>query len=76
MMLFVALGVFWIVRLITVFADLFRSDLSGGLKALWVFLLVLLPLLGVLIYLVARGGDKTQRNLEEAKAADLARYRM
>ncbi len=73
---FFALGVAWIVLLIKVFADLFRSDMSGGLKALWVLLLVLLPFLGVLIYLVGRGGDTTQRNLEESKSADMARYQM
>ena len=75
-MLFFALGVSWIVLLIKVFADLFRSDMSGGFKALWVFLLVLLPFLGVLIYLVGRGGDTTQRSLEESKSADMARYQM
>jgi hypothetical protein len=40
---------------IGVFADIFRRhDLSGGAKAGWILLIFLLPLLGILIYLIAR----------------------
>ena len=46
---------FWI--LITVFIDIFRSpDLSGGAKALWFLFVLFIPLSGVLVYLIARGG--------------------
>ncbi len=52
----------WILLLIFVFADIFRSaDLSGLAKALWVIFVVVLPWLGVLIYLIARGGDMQAR---------------
>ncbi len=52
----------FLVILINVLIDLFRSrDLSGGMKALWVLVLVVLPLLGVLIYLIARGGGIQDR---------------
>jgi hypothetical protein len=47
----------WIYLLIIVFADLFRShDISGWVKALWTIFIIILPLIGVLIYLIARGG--------------------
>ncbi len=50
------LFVIWFWLLLTVFSDLFRDhELSGGLKALWVFALVLLPYLGIFVYLIARG---------------------
>jgi hypothetical protein len=70
------LWVVWFWLLITVFADIFRSDdLSGWGKAGWVVLTVLLPYLGVLAYLVARGRSmqerqgQRQRQLEEATAS-------
>jgi hypothetical protein len=66
------LWVVWFWLLITVFADIFRSeDLSGWGKAGWVSLTVLLPYLGVLVYLVARGhsmqGRQAQRQWEAAE---------
>lgn len=59
----------WIWLLITVFADLFRdSSLSGWAKAAWVIFVIVLPFLGILVYLIARGDGMTERNL--AAAAD------
>jgi hypothetical protein len=70
------LWVAWFWLLISVFADIFRSDdLSGWGKAGWVLLTVLLPYLGVFVYLIARGRTmqerevKRQRELEEATAS-------
>lgn len=58
--------VMFIVILINVLIDLFRShDLSGWAKALWVIVLVVLPLLGVLIYLIARGGGMQERAIKQ-----------
>ena len=58
--------VMFIVILINVLIDLFRShDLSGWAKALWVIVLVVLPLLGVLIYLIARGGGMQERAIQQ-----------
>ena len=53
--MFVFFGfVVWIWLLVVVFGDIFRShDMGGFAKALWVLLVVVLPLLGVLIYLIA-----------------------
>ena len=58
---------FWI--LITIFGDIFRShDLSGGMKAFWTIFVILLPFLGILIYLIARGSGMQDRAIEQAKA--------
>jgi len=60
--------VIWIWILITVLVDLFRDhELSGWAKALWVFFLIVLPFLGVLIYLIARGDGMRHRAVEEQK---------
>src|SRR6202044_451306 len=56
-MLYFFLFFIWIWLLITVFVDIFRShDLSGWSKALWSIFVIILPFLGVFIYLIARGG--------------------
>lgn len=58
----------WIWILITVLVDLFRDhELSGWAKAAWVFFLIVLPFLGVLIYLIARGDGMRQRAIEEQR---------
>lgn len=52
----------FLVVLINVVIDLFRShDINGWMKALWLLILIALPLLGVLIYLIARGGGMAER---------------
>jgi hypothetical protein len=52
----------WIGLLFFVIMDIFRSrDLSGGAKALWVLFVFLIPLIGVLAYLIARGGEMHDR---------------
>ena len=58
----------WIWLLIKVFADIFRSDSSGWVKAGWTIFVVILPMLGVLVYLIAQGGDMAQRDMEQAAA--------
>jgi len=59
---------FWI--LIVIFGDIFRDhDLSGGLKAFWVLFVVIVPLLGILVYLIARGGGMAARAASQQKAA-------
>jgi hypothetical protein len=70
------LWVAWFWLLLTVFADIFRSDdLSGWGKAGWVVLTVVLPYLGVFVYVIARGRSmqerqvQRQRELEEATAS-------
>ena len=63
----------WIWLLITVFADIFRSnDLSGWAKALWSIFVILVPYLGVFVYLIARGHKMSEHALEAAQAQDAA----
>jgi hypothetical protein len=69
-MLEIFVFVLWIYLLIIVFSDIFRSrDLSGGAKALWVLFVIILPYLGVLIYLIARGGSMHERAEKSAEQA-------
>ena len=57
----------WIWILVTVFMDIFRSpDLSGWGKALWSIFVIILPFLGVFVYLIARGGKMQERKLHDA----------
>ena len=52
----------WIWLLIVIFMDIFRShDLRGLVKAIWVIFIIVLPFLGVLVYLIARGGSMHER---------------
>jgi ABC-type multidrug transport system fused ATPase/permease subunit len=58
----------WIMCLFYVFADIFRShDMGGGAKTVWCIFIIILPFLGVFVYLIARGGGMTQRSLEQAQ---------
>jgi ABC-type multidrug transport system fused ATPase/permease subunit len=58
---------FWIWVLISIFADIFRShDLGGFAKALWVVFVIVLPFLGVVVYLIARGEGMHERAAERA----------
>ncbi len=65
--LYFFLFVIWIWLLIMVFFDIFRSHDIGGLaKALWVIFVLILPFLGVFVYLVARGGKMHERAAQQA----------
>ena len=58
------LVVIWFWILITVFIDIFRSpDLSGWDKALWFLFVLLIPLIGVVLYLIVRGGTMNERSV-------------
>jgi Short C-terminal domain/Phospholipase_D-nuclease N-terminal len=60
------LWVAWIWILILILSDVFRRrDISGWVKALWVFFLIVLPFLGVLIYLIAESDGMAQRRAED-----------
>ena len=63
--------VIWIWILVYVFIDIFRSrDLSGWAKALWFLFVLLIPLIGVLVYLIARGGKMHERAAQQAQQQD------
>ena len=72
-MLWFFLFFIWIWLLIVVFSDLFRShDLSGWAKAFWVIGIIILPYLGVFIYLIARGHKMAEHAQQAAAAQDAA----
>jgi len=63
----------WIWLLIVVFADIFRSgELSGWAKALWTLFVIVLPYLGVFVYLIARGPRMHEHAEQAARAQDAA----
>jgi ABC-type multidrug transport system fused ATPase/permease subunit len=63
----------WIWLLIVIFSDIFRShDMNGLAKALWVIFVIILPFLGVLVYLIARGGSMHERAEKQAQAQQQA----
>jgi ABC-type multidrug transport system fused ATPase/permease subunit len=65
------LWVIWIWILIMVFIDIFRShDLGGFAKALWFLFVLFIPLIGVLVYLIARGGSMHERAAQQARRQD------
>jgi hypothetical protein len=65
------LWVVWIWVLIWVFMDIFRSqDLSGLAKALWFVFVLFIPVIGVLVYLIARGDSMNERAVKQAQQQD------
>ena len=59
----------WIWMVIAIFSDIFRDqELGGGAKALWTLFLIILPWLGALAYLIARGKSMNERTAQAAKA--------
>ena len=60
--------IIWFWLLITVFADVFRRhDTSGFAKVLWIIFVIVLPFLGVFIYLIVNHDGMTQRSMNEAQ---------
>jgi hypothetical protein len=66
-MLILFLWIAWIMVLFHVVVDIFRSDMGGFSKALWVIFVIVIPWLGVLIYLIANGDDMARRNVESVR---------
>jgi len=57
----------WLWLLFRIFADIFRSpDLGGFAKTLWIIFVIVLPFLGVFVYVIARGNSMTQRSIDQA----------
>ena len=64
------LWVAWLVVLFRIIGDIFRRhDTSGWVKALWVIFVIVLPFLGVLVYLIVNGDEMGRRDLEQTRAA-------
>jgi energy-coupling factor transporter transmembrane protein EcfT len=62
------LWIIWIFILFRVIFDIFRShDLGGFAKALWLIFVIILPFLGVFVYLIARGHSMAERDVQRAQ---------
>ena len=69
-MLIIFAWIIWFWLLITVFSDLFRRrDTSGFAKVLWIIFVIVLPFLGVFIYLIVNHDGMTDRSMKQAQAA-------
>jgi Phospholipase_D-nuclease N-terminal/Short C-terminal domain len=69
----IALLFVWIYLVIIVFTDIFRShDMSGWAKAGWIVLIIFVPLIGVLIYFIARGHKMQEHARQDYQAQDAA----
>jgi hypothetical protein len=72
-MLWFFIWVMWLFLLFRTVADIFRSeDLSGVAKVAWLIFVIVLPYLGVFVYIIARGTGMTRRDIERHRAAEEA----
>ena len=63
----------WIMALFYVFADIFRShDMGGFAKTMWLIFVIVVPFLGVFVYLLARGDKMAEHAAQQAEAQDAA----
>ena len=70
-MLWIFLWVLWFFLLFRIIVDIFRSDDLGGWgKAAWLLFVIILPFLGVFVYLIARGSKMGQRDMQQAQAQE------
>lgn len=59
----------WIIIVFRAILDIFRNrDMGGASKAFWLIFIIVVPWLGVLIYLIAHGGDMARRDVEQQQA--------
>lgn len=67
--LIIFVWVAWFMLLFRVFGDIFRrADIGGGMKTLWIIFVVIVPFLGVFIYLIAENDGMVERNVAQAQA--------
>ncbi len=62
----------WLILLFRVFADIFRSDMGGIAKAIWSIFVILVPFLGVLIYVIVHGDGMRSRDIADAQQSEAA----
>ncbi|MEU6707747.1 SHOCT domain-containing protein [Streptomyces wuyuanensis] len=66
--MWIFLWVVWLVLLFRVFVDIFRDhEMSGWAKAAWLIFMLLIPFLGVLVYVIVRGRDMGKREIKHAQ---------
>jgi len=75
-MLMFFIWIAWLMVLFNVIIDIFRSNINGFGKAAWVLVVIVMPLLGVLIYLLANGDDMQDRQVSrmQSQQADVDAY--
>ena len=72
-MLWFFLWIIWLMLLFRIFGDIFRSgDLGGLAKTMWIVFVILVPFLGVLVYVIARGKAMNQHDLDNARESKQA----
>jgi hypothetical protein len=72
-MLWFFLWIAWLMMLFRTIGDIFRSDdLGGGGKALWSLFVIVMPFVGVFVYLIARGSSMVKRDLDQIERRDEA----
>jgi len=72
-MFWLFIWILWIFLLIRILMDIFRSDDLGGWgKAAWIIFIILVPFIGVLVYVIVRGHSMQKRDMQSAQAADQA----
>ena len=66
-MLVLFLWIAWLMLLFRILGDILHShDLGGFAKSMWIILVIIVPFLGVLVYLIARGSSMSQRSIDDA----------
>lgn len=68
----VFLWVAWLMLLFSIIGDIFRSEMGGFAKAAWLFVVIIVPLLGTLVYVLANGDDMAKRSFQRAQANEEA----
>ena len=72
-MLMFFIWIAWIILVFRIFVDVFRSpDIGGFGKAFWCIFVIVLPFLGVLVYLIVHGGGMAQRDVDQARQNEAA----
>ena len=72
-MLYLFIWILWIFLVVRIIFDIFRSrDLGGWGKAGWLLFVIILPFLGVFVYVLVRGGNMHERDIQQAKAQNEA----
>ena len=68
-LVWIFLFVVWFWLLISIFSDVFRRhDIHGGVKALWIIFVIVLPFLGIFIYLITQSKGMAERSMQQAQA--------
>ncbi len=62
----------WLILLFRVFADIFRSDMGGAAKAVWSIFVILVPFLGVFVYVIVHGDGMRHRDVAVAQQNEAA----